>query len=203
MPDLSDFAQIPYPTGPEAMDGPANMMAIVEAIDPNIVLHAVSIGDRDSKYGSLPPGSVVTTTQAPWYVWLRTVTNGVPGWVTVYEFTDWTEFPSSAWADGWSDVASRWHRHNGRIDFYLRASYNGDDIVGNPTNGGNISDLPVMTLPSQTRPILGQVPIAFLASTTGMLNVPVAGNVTVTHLSPGGTLSSGTVVTAAKDWRRG
>lgn len=209
MPNDSPFAKIPVPTFPEAMSGPAQMQEIVNAIDPNILLHAVSIGDRDSQYGELPAGSVVTTTQPPWYVWLRsfTVVEGitVPGWVTLYEFTDWQEFPSTVWASGWSDVASRWSRFNGRIDFYLRANYSGDDVTGNPTNGGNISDIPVMLLPSQVRPVLGQVPIQFLASTCGNINVSVNGNVAVTHLYPGGTLAgvAGTVVTASKTWRKG
>lgn len=199
MPDLSIFAKIPFPTGPEAMDAPAQLMALVEAIDPDVVLHATNAGDRDAKYSALPAGSIVTTTLSPWYVWLRTST----GWVTLYEFADWTAFPGSVWATGWADVASRWSRYNSRIDFYLRATYLGEDVVGNPTNGGNVSDLPIMTLPSQVAPVLGQVPGQFLASTCGNINVAVAGGVTITHLYPGGTLSNGTVLTFSKSWRKG
>ncbi len=218
MPDVSDFAQLPYPTGPDAPDVPAAMMALVEALDTKINLQAATIGERDSKYADLPPGAIVTTTQSPWNVWLRTqISEGVFGWATLYDFVDWTPFSSTDWRPGWDDLevngqtASGWARSNNRVEIYLRATYTGDPVLG-PTPSavpavvaqqwGNIQDLPVIDLPSNARPVKGQAPGMFLASCPGAINVSVAGTVTITHLWPGGTLSTDTVLTYTDNWRR-
>lgn len=217
MGDVTDFAQIPYPT---LVDGPnvsAWLMEMAELLDTRVVLPATSVGDRDSKYGALGPGAIVATTQAPFYVWLRTrISESVLGWATLYEDTGWIDIPSDAWKTDWSDLevsgvkASGYHRLNGRVEVYLRAVYGGTDVIG-PTGTtpavagnqwGNIVDIPVVELPSGARPLKGQVPGMFLASCPGSINITVAGIASITHLWPGGTLATGTVLTYNSNWRR-
>lgn len=193
MPDLTLFGRYPLPTGPEAMDLPGQLMDTIEAMDIHTVLFATSAGDRDAKYGDIGPGPIVSTTTYPNYVWKRILdAEGNPGWVTLWEDTGWQDFAESAFGPLWSDNGAAWRRKNGRIDINVRVTYDGDPVEGNPVVGGNIADILIMTLPSGARPVQSQEPGHFLASCCGSLTAAVSGNVTATHLYPGGTLANGT-----------
>lgn len=203
MPDQTIFGGYPVPVATEAAELPAQMMAFAESIDVHTVLFCTSQGDRDARYSDLPAGAIVSTTTYPSYVWKRVVTvGGELGWVTIHEDTGWQAFSGTAWGPLWSDNAAVWRRSNNRIDINIRATYNGDDVTGNPTNGGNLADILLMTLPSGARPVQSQEPAQWYASTVGNLVAQVGGNVLVTHCYPGGTLSNGTGLYCHLDFRR-
>jgi hypothetical protein len=192
MPELTLFGAYPTPTGPEAADLPGQMMAFADALDAHTVLQAAGEGDRDAKYGDLPVGSIVTSTLAPWSVWLRIEAPlGGLTWATIYADTGWQTFAPSAFLTNWTDNGSNWRNKNGQVEINYRATYTGSDVVAGAA-GGNIVDIAMMLLPSGARPVSTQIPSTFYASCCGNVITEVDGDVKLTHLYPGGTLSEGT-----------
>lgn len=73
-------AGIPYPAATDAPTAAADMQAMAESLDPNVVLRATDAADRDAKYLSPVPGMLVTGDDGT--VW---VADQLGDWHTVYE----------------------------------------------------------------------------------------------------------------------
>lgn len=58
----TDYALVPYPSGTDADNVPADLGALADFIDTKLVLTATSSSDRDSKYSGIPDGALVINT---------------------------------------------------------------------------------------------------------------------------------------------
>lgn len=195
MPDLTPFAQLPYPVGAEDPDGPAALMQLAEKIDPQLVLYAVNSADRDARYADLDNGLVITTS-APWTAWLRHPT----GWLTLYEDTGQVEIPVTALEPGWSagDVPIYIRRRQGQVGFRFSGSY-ASDIVASVT--GSISDVPILSIPSGYRP-QWTITVNFLGGfTSGQARIYASDTACrLSTMMPTSSLSAGTIIEVDGDW---
>lgn len=195
MTDLSVFGKYPIPTGPEAPDAPAQFLRLIEALDEHTILWATNAAERDSLYAGVKPGTIVASTTAPWAVWHKTNT----GWNSVFEDTGWKPI-SDVWGADFDDVGSKYRIKNSLTQVKIRLQYVGSSVTA--PAGGNIDDITLGILPDQAKPIGEQEPSVFVASTCGWITAYVNGDVKITHMISGGTLSTGTVLYSSLSYLR-
>lgn len=196
MTDTSTYGKYPIPTSPEAPDAPAQFMNLVQALDEHTVLWALNAADRDAEYAAVLPGTIVSSTTAPWSVWQKKTGSG---WNSLYEDTGWVDL-ADVWGADWDDVGTQYRIKNSRTQLSLRLQYTGSDVTS-PANG-NVGDITLGVLPDQAKPIRSQEPSVFLASTAGWIDYYVNGDVKITHMIPTGVLSTGTVLYASHSFFR-
>lgn len=188
MPDLSAFGGYPSPTGPEAADVPADLLALVSALDAHTVLFATSVSDRNAKYGSVPAGALVTCPGLK-TIWLA-LGSGV--WSTVYSDSGWST-AGFTWSAGFSDSASRWRQVGPLVEVDLHATYSGADIVASSVGG--VSDVSVVTVGAPP-PVASRPAIFRTSLTSGSGYLSSTGLISLSDLHSLSTLSAGHSVAA-------
>jgi len=198
MPDTNHFTGLPVPIDGEAADGPAAFAAFRAALGGHTVLSATTSSNRDSLYADAPIGSLCASTISN-TAWLKTGTPNV--WSVVYSDTGWLTFASSSFSANFTDNGSAYRVQNGRVAIDLRSVYQGDP-VGGGGGSGNISNTPIITLPSNLLPGgtgAAHVPftLEYGAGTYGFGSVfKSSGNVSVAQINPLAALNTGVAVYA-------
>lgn len=150
MPNLSTWGKHPTPTPPEDNKTPADLMALVESLDPHTVQFANSLADRNARFNGLPAGGKVSCAALA-TEWMSLGGSPTTQWYTVSSDTGWVSagftYPDSDWVAGsYAQVRSR----NGTTE--VRAAV---QLSGLPITANAFGDFPtpsVITLPVGFRP---------------------------------------------------
>lgn len=198
MPDATTFGQDPIPTGPEAAWLPGALMAYAESIDPKLVHAATSQADRDSRYATLPVGSLVTWA-AGRTIWMKTA----GGWERVFFDSGWVTagftYPDINWAAG---SYARARNRNGIIEVRAEVTYNG------PTTAypsGDLSNVTVAVVPTAYRATNGVVlPLTGYNNgrSVGMAGTS-NGELRLVSVPPGASLVNGSALNVSGTWLEG
>ena len=144
----SPLANVPYPSGPDAPAAAADMMGLVMAMDPRLVLPAVDEADRDQKYADAPESTMVVSGPSK-KIWVKTGP-AVTDWWVVYERQEYrTGFTALS---GWEIVDAMAIRNTYTTEVRLKALRTGGDINAQGADrwdAGNIVDQDVAIAPAQ------------------------------------------------------
>lgn len=191
MPDASTYSGIPVPTGPEAGDVPGSLSALRAALDPQVVLKATSVSDRDTRLSGIPAGTLVSC-EALGTLWQKKATSGFR---TLAEVGTVVTTGVVSASPNFS-ITSQWaQRVNGMITISAILGYTGTTV----TAGGNSDlspDVSVCTIQSTFLPPAsllsnGVWPSMTLNAMTGQGYIDSGGVVRLGSLTPGQSLSSG------------
>lgn len=195
---------IPYPAGPYAPDGAAQLMAMAEFLDLHTVLHATDEANRDALWGDFPAPVLVLSKARP-AIWLKVADDGLAtDWRTIWSdsgqvttgFTVGTNFT----------LVSAWVRKTGgAVDFFAQLTASADFGPTTPSNihAGNLAGDPIiLTIPAAYAPPV-QTPV-LVSSSFGSWGgrVQTDGKVQIYDGPPDATLSDGDFVTIHANWRR-
>ncbi|WP_167199475.1 hypothetical protein [Brevibacterium pigmentatum] len=152
----SPLAKVPYPSGPDAPAAAADMMGLVMAMDPRLVLPAVDEADRDQKYADAPESTMVVSGPSK-KIWVKTGP-GPLDWWTVYERQEYrTGF---TFLTGWEPDTTIAIRNTYTTEVRIKALYTGDMITAKPdssADAGNITpDIDVCIVPAQVAETVGE-----------------------------------------------
>lgn len=133
------YADLVVPDDPEKPDIPAHLWQLANQIDPRLNLVCADEGERNTKYGTVPAGTLVSSVDG--WQWLK-IGPGAEEWHTLRSVETYTGF---SWADGWADNnGSNILRVGGQFDIYMEAVYSGPDVAVNAT--GFMPNTPVATV---------------------------------------------------------
>ena len=139
----SPLAKVPYPSGPDAPAAAADMMGLVMAMDPRLVLPAVDEADRDAKYADAPISTMVVSGESR-KIWVKTGPTPTDWW-TVYERQEYrTGFTALS---GWELDAAKAIRNTYTTEVRIKLIRTGPDINANAA--GNIPDVDMAIVPAQ------------------------------------------------------
>lgn len=197
MPSYLTYSQAPIPTGPEALAGPANLLAMGNTLDTLVVLKAASQANRDTLYANVPAGTLVSCASLK-TVWMKTTTPPTAAaWVVLSEIgTAVTTGAITNAAD--FTISSQWaQRINGQITLSALLAYSGSTVTAG--SNGDISDVTVCTIQSAFLPVAGLLSVGVttpmaLNNVTGSGFIGSGGTVKLVSLVPGSSLVSGNSV---------
>ena len=194
MPDASTYSGIPVPTGPEAGDVPGSLSALRAALDPQVVLKATSVSDRDTRLSGIPAGTLVSC-EALGTLWQKKATSGFR---TLAEVGTTVTTGVVAAAANFS-VSSQWaQRVNGMITIAGVLSYSGSTVTTG--SSGDLSpDISVCTIQSTYLPPAGLLSVGIpcatpLSQLTSEAFINSSGVITLLSLVPNASLTSGMTV---------
>lgn len=194
----SPLANVPYPSGSDAPAAAADMMALVMATDPRLVLPAVDEADRDAKYADAPVSTMVVSGQSR-KIWVKTGPSPTDWW-TVYERQEWTTGFTAL--SGWEIDDAIAIRNTYTTEVRMKAIRTGDDITA--TSTGNITpDADVAVIPAQIADTLKlrQVITPFRASiTSGGAAILVDGTIRIYDLHSGSSIRNSDGVWLSATW---
>lgn len=195
----SPLGKIPYPSGPDAPAAAADMMGLVMAMDPRLVLPAIDEADRDSKYADAPRSTMVVSGQAR-KIWVKTG-DGPTDWWTVYQREEIkTGFTA---ATGWSLDGALAIRNTYTTELRARLVRTGAAITAQQSNGNISPDVLTLTIPAQLTETITpyQITAIFRASrTSGSCSITVDGQVILRDAHPGSEISEGENVWISATW---
>ncbi len=150
MPDQTKYSQVDIPVDSDVNDIALWLKTLTDGYDPKLVHAATSVVDRDTRYGDLPSGGLVTCASLK-AAWLKI--DG--GWQTLAIDTGWVktgfQWPNAGWVAG---PYNRIRNLNGSVEVRVRALRVGPGPTGSTlaTNVGNINDEAVCQVPAGFRP---------------------------------------------------
>lgn len=197
MPTTLPFSGARIPNQNEAGDPSADFARFGGDIDDKMVLKATSQSDRDTKYASVTAGTLVSCAALK-TVWMKTTTPPTAAaWATLAEIGAAVTTGIGIGRSGFS-INSQWgQRLNGIIYWRTQITWSGGTISAGG-NGDLSPDVLCFTLNSAYLPAanVANWPIVVVAhTTTGAGRVESNGDVYISSLTGGGSISSGQTVT--------
>jgi hypothetical protein len=172
MPTALPWSGARVPDATEGDDVPADLLRYGTDINPLLVLQADDQTDRDANFATVPDGTVVSCAALN-LLWQKISS----GWKT-YGYQTAYAAPGVTWASGWTDSGSSVRREGNLLVGVIAAAYNVD--IGPFNSAGNLTDLPVCTLPTDLRPPFN-LPVqwksafgsgtAWLVSSSGVMSI--------------------------------
>lgn len=199
----SPLGKVPYPSGPDAPAAAADMMGLVMAMDPRLVLPAIDEADRDSKYANAPTSTMVVSGPSK-KIWVKTGPGPTDWWV-VYERQEVrTGFTALT---GWELDMVLAIRNTYTTEVRIRARRTGSDITANPhtaNSPGNISpDVDVCIIPAQVSANLGEFQVVGLFRSdvnSGSASLRTDGLIRLYDMHPGATIANGQMLWFSITW---
>jgi len=182
----TDLALLPTPDPTAGPDFAGDMAALARAVDPRLNLLASDAADRDTKYGSAPAGTLVSTPDGTQWVRLTDLS-----WYTLHSVETSTSF---TWQSSWTDNGNSIIRCvDGRIyDLCIGGTYSGVEIDAG--TGGFIADQEIVSIPSSMTPSFSLTISIYGGVSAGTMGgyLSTGGNAFVADMRPGTKLEPGT-----------
>lgn len=166
----------------------------------SVVLHATSAADRDARFNNqptIPNGTPCVTTQAPWFVWIKT---GDASWATMFSDSGWVTdgfVPGASWAVGaylkartvgaWTEVRGEMTYTGGTT---LRAANYSDPAPGNLSPDQTLVTVPSAYSPTGV-PSGGVAGTAKLSGTDGAVQLYTGGAVVLSSIATNAVINNG------------
>lgn len=178
------------PESGDADDVPAWFASIFETVGSHFVLRAADQAERNTKFGSVPPGTVVATL-ADKSLWMKSG-SGSTSWEDVMYDTGWVTSGFAA-GSGFSITDAKARRFGSVAQVSVKLSREGADLTTNASgiHAGNIAGDPtVIVVPAAFRPA-EQMNMHWMSS-YGMWGgrFTTAGNMSISDGHPGSALST-------------
>lgn len=193
----SPLAKVPYPSGSDAPAAATDMMGLVMAMDPRLVLPAVDEADRDQKYADAPISTMVVSGESR-KIWVKTGPAPTDWW-TVYERQEYrTGFTALA---NWELDSAKAIRNTYTTEIRIRAVRTGPDLSAD--SKGNIPDQDIVLVPAdiaatvQEFLVVGNFKAAY---TSGAGSIKTDGIVKLYDMYPGSTIANGEMVWFSATW---
>lgn len=191
------LSNVPYPSGSDAPAAAADMMALVTAIDPRLVLPAVDEADRDARYADAPVSTMVVSGESK-KIWVK-MGPAVTDWWTVYERREYrTGFTAMA---NWSLDAAKAIRNTYTTEVRIRAIRTGPDLTADAQ--GNIPDQELAVVPADVTATVDEFLVVgnFKSSyTSGAGSVKTDGIVKIYDMHSGSTIKNGETIWFSASW---
>jgi len=208
MPDISTYSGIPVPTDGETNDLAGILAAFRSTMDPQLVLKATSVSNRDTLYGgttgatAVPLGSLVSCAALK-TVWMKTsAPPSAATWATIAEVGTPVTTGVVTAATNWT-VAGQWaQRVNGGCLVRVDLSYSGSTITASDTSSsvpGNIGGDPLIcTMQSAWLLNAGAAAwpetFSMAGGPAGEITIYSTGAVNLLSFVPSGTITSGATI---------
>lgn len=184
---------VPYPAMGDAANLPSDLYKAIEALAPRQVFPVASGAERDSLYGDLPAGALVTTTGAPWRLWLKT-SDTEPSWRTLH-YDSGKVTTGITPATGWAAGSYAWVREiNGVVFVNVELVRSGDEIQASndaATSPGNVPDQRVVNIPPEYAPDSYISVVGNTGTALGALTIYTTGSVNLISLNTSGKVANG------------
>lgn len=194
----SPLGKVPYPSGSDAPAAAADMMALVMAMDPKLVLPAIDEADRDSKYADADVSTMVVSGPSK-KIWVKTGP-AVTDWWTVYERQEYrTGFTALS---GWEIDDAMAVRNTYTTEVRVKCLRTGGDITA--TSTGNITpDVDVCIVPAQVSATLKSFQVTGLFRvdiTSGGASLRTDGVIRLYDAHPGSSIRNGDYLWFSTTW---
>lgn len=195
MPDYSSWGHHPIPTPAEAAEVPADLMALVESLDPHTVQFAASIAERNAKFAGLPAGALVVCRPLK-TIWMSL---GGTAWQTVYSDSGWITL-GFAWAPGFADTnnRSRQRRIGDLVHIDLYADYSGATITASAAGG--IPDTQIVNIATNRPQVVDIIATVRAGGTGGGGYLSPSGDFKLSDLHSSSSIVAGNAVRTSIDY---